>query len=214
MAWTRKNSASLRKTADVQRRIEETVADLTREQTLISDANAAHERLSGEQERIEAAREGEEEARSQAASDLESANDAVGAHEGTISTLTQQVAETEAKRGSLERREQEVDNRHQRLGTRLSELREEHGRLSADAPEADALHDAERDIASRQVTAETAEAENQAAEAARLAAQGKLEEARQVMNGRTRRRDQTRSRERRIIEASRHRRSGHVPTID
>jgi chromosome segregation protein len=169
-------------TADVQRRIEETVADLTREQTLISDANAAHERLSGEQARIEAAREGEEEARSQAASNLETANDAVGAHEGTISTLTQQVAETEAKRGSLERREQEIDNRHKRLGARLSELREEHGRLSADAPEADALHDAERDITSRQQTAETAEAENQAAEAARLTAQGTLEEARQVMN--------------------------------
>jgi len=169
-------------TADVQRRIEETVADLTREETLISDANAAHERLSGEQGRIEDAREGEEEARTQAADNLKTASEAVTSHEGTISTLTEQVAETEARRGSLERREQEVDDRHQRLQTRLMELREEHTRLSADAPEADALHDAERDIASRQETAETAEAENQAAEAARLAAQGKLEETRQAMN--------------------------------
>lgn len=169
-------------TADVQRRIEETVADLTREETLISDANAAHERLSGEQGRIEAAREGEEEARSQAATNLETANEAVSAHEGTISTLTERVAETEARRGSLERREQEVDNRHKRLQSRLTELRTEHARLSADAPEADALHDAERDIASRQETAEAAEAENQTAEAARLTAQGKLEETRQVMN--------------------------------
>lgn len=169
-------------TADVQRRIEETVADLTREQTLISDANAAHERLSGEQGRIEAAREGEEEARSQAAGNLEAANEAVSAHEGTISTLTQRVAETEARRGSLERREHEVDNRHQRLQSRLSELREEHTRLSADAPEADALHDAQLNITSRQETAEAAEADNQAAEAARLTAQGALEETRQVMN--------------------------------
>lgn len=169
-------------TADVQRRIEETVADLTREETLISDANAAHERLSGEQNRIEAAREGEEEARSQAATNLETASQAVTSHEGTINTLTQRVAESEARRGSLERREKEIDNRHQRLQMRLTELREEHSRLSADAPEADALHDAERNIASRQETAETAETENQAAEAARLESQGKLEETRQVMN--------------------------------
>lgn len=169
-------------TADVQRRIEETVADVTREQTLISDANAAHERLSGEQGRIEAAREGEEQAQAQAATDLTAANEAVSAHEGTISTLTQRVAETEARRNALARRQQEVEARQQKLQSRLGELRSEHTRLSADAPEADALHDAERNIASRQQTLAAAETENQTAEAARVAAQATLEDNRQVMN--------------------------------
>ena len=168
--------------ADTQQRIEETVADVTREQSLISDAAAANERLTEERNGIIAMRDGEEENRAKAKQDLSVAGDEVSNLEGALNTLTQRVAENEARRGALERRIADFESRAERLANRAQELRNEHARLEADAPEAEALADAERD-AERQGTAlNDAQQILTDAEAARAAAEQTREAARQRLN--------------------------------
>ena len=149
---------------DTRSRIEETIADTTREQSLISDAEAAHARLAEEQSGIEAAREGEEQNRAKAQEDLSTAGEAVQAHENELSGLTQRVADSEARRGSLERRREELTQRQTRLTGRLEELRSEHARLEADAPEAEAMAHAEADMTRTQSAVEDARAMLEAAE--------------------------------------------------
>ena len=167
---------------DTRRRIEETIADTTREQSLISDAEAAHTRLAEEQAQIEAAREGEEENRAKAQEELTNAGAAVEAHETELSGLTQRVADTEARRGSLERRLEEFTSRQTRLSGRLDEMRAEHARLEADAPEADAMNDAEADVTRAQGAVEDAQAVLETAEHAHRQAEADRETRRATLN--------------------------------
>ena len=171
--------------ADTRHRIEETIADTAREQSLITDAEAAGARLLEEQTGITAAREGEEENRAKAKSELETAGTAVEAHETSLSGLTQRVADTEARRNAMQRRVEEVTNRENRLGQRLGELNDERQRLEADAPEADALSDAEAHqeksvgaVADAQAILEAAEQTHKAAEADREANRAAFNDAR------------------------------------
>ena len=167
---------------ETQRRIEETVADITREQSLISDAEAAHTRLTEERTGIDAARSGEDETRAEAKQALEAAGEAVGAHEGTLGELTQRVAESEARQNSLARRTDELQTRSARLQARKAELSDEKQKLEADAPEAEALSDAERDLARRQTDVADATVMLQDAETARQAGERTREAARQTLN--------------------------------
>ncbi|MCK5778284.1 MAG: chromosome segregation protein SMC [Rhodospirillales bacterium] len=167
---------------DTRSRIEETIADTTREQSLISDAEAAHARLAEEQSGIEAAREGEEQNRAKAQEDLSTAGEAVQAHENELSGLTQRVADSEARRGSLERRREELTQRQTRLAGRLEELRSEHARLEADAPEAEAMADAEADMTRTQSAVEDARAMLEEAEESHKAAEGERERLRGILN--------------------------------
>jgi chromosome segregation protein len=171
--------------ADTRHRIEETIADTAREQSLITDAEAAGARLLEEQAGITAAREGEEENRARAKAELEAAGTAVEAHETSLSGLTQRVADTEARRNAMQRRVEEVTNRENRLGQRLGELSDERQRLEADAPEADALSDAEAHqeksvgaVADAQAILEAAEQSHKAAEADREANRAAFNDAR------------------------------------
>lgn len=171
--------------ADTRHRIEETIADTAREQSLITDAEAAGARLLEEQTGITAAREGEEENRAKAKSELEAAGTAVEAHETSLSGLTQRVADTEARRNAMQRRVEEVTNRENRLGQRLGELNDERQRLEADAPEADALSDAEAHqeksvgaVTDAQAILEAAEQTHKAAEADREANRAAFNDAR------------------------------------
>lgn len=168
--------------ADTQQRIEETVADVTREESLISDAAAANERLTAERESIIAMRDGEQENRKQAASDLEAAGTAVSELEGALNTLTQQVAESEARANAFQRRVSDFESRAERLAGRAAQLREEHTRLEADAPEADALADAERDAARQETDLAEAGQTLANAETARGDAEQAREAARQRLN--------------------------------
>ena len=171
--------------ANTRHRIEETIADTAREQSLITDAEAAGARLLEEQAGITAAREGEEENRARAKAELEAAGTAVEAHETSLSGLTQRVADTEARRNAMQRRVEEVTNRENRLGQRLGELSDERQRLEADAPEADALSDAEAHqeksvgaVADAQAILEAAEQSYKAAEADREANRAAFNDAR------------------------------------
>ena len=168
--------------ADTQHRIEETIADSTREQTLISDAEAAHARLLEERAGIEAAREGEEENRTKAATDLSTAAEAVEAHEGSLSTLTERVANTEARSNALQRRVGEVENRKLRLSDRQSQLNNEQARLIADAPEADAMAEAEADITRATEAVSNANAILKGAEESRQTAEAARETTRTALN--------------------------------
>ena len=168
--------------ADTRHRIEETIADTAREQSLISDAEAAQARLLEEQNGITAAREGEEENRAQAKSNLEAAGSAVEAHETTLSALTQRVAETEARRNSLQRRVEEVANRENRFGIRLGEMKNERERLEADAPEADALADTEAHMGRLQEAVTDTHALLESAEQAQKAAEAEREGTRAALN--------------------------------
>jgi len=168
--------------ADTRHRIEETIADTAREQSLIADAEAAHARLAEEHAAIEAAREGEEENRTRAATELAEAGQAVDAHETALSGLTQRVADTEARRNSLQRRLDDLTQRRTRLGGRLEELTGERARLEADAPEADAMGDAEADMSRTQAAVEDARAMLEAAEQAHQAAEAERETFRATLN--------------------------------
>lgn len=168
--------------ADTQQRIEETVADVTREQSLISDAAAANERLTEEKSNIIAMRDGEDEHRAKAKGDLEAAGEAVTGLEGNLNELTKRVAENEARKGALERRIADFDARAQRLANRARDLREEHARLEADAPEADALAEAEQAAAQGETALTEAQQVLTDAETARGTAEQAREAARQRLN--------------------------------
>jgi chromosome segregation protein len=168
--------------ADTRHRIEETIADTAREQSLITDAEAAHARLAEEQAGIEAAREGEEENRARAKTELGDAGSAVDAHEASLAELTQRVADTEARRNSLTRRVDEVAQRQSRLAARKQELSDERTRLEADAPEADALGDAEAHLARTQAAVDDTHAMLEAAEQAHRTAESERETHRTTLN--------------------------------
>ncbi len=130
---------------ETQNRIEETIADMAREQALIADAKAAQERLAAETSAIETARAGEDGYRAEATEALNAANVTVNETEASLSALTQQVADAEARRAAMERTLADIDVRKDRLERRRHELNEQKQRLEADAPEAEAYADAERD---------------------------------------------------------------------
>ena len=167
---------------DTQNRIDETIADVTREQSLINDAGQANERLVWERQKIEEMRAGEDDNRAKAAADLAAAGDAVGEHETALSELTERVADTEARNTSLTRRVGEVEGRAGRLQTRADELRAERARLESDAPEADALADAERDSERASTAVDDAAQILADAETARQAGEGERETARAALN--------------------------------
>ncbi len=166
--------------ADTQRRIEETVADTAREDTLIADALAAIERLNGEHADIEKAREGEGETLAAAAADLETAENAVTEHENVLSELTERVANAEARRTALNRRAGELADRRERLAKRAADLAAERERLEADAPEAEAMADAEREVAKGTLEIENAQSALANAETARQTAEQAREDTRRA----------------------------------
>ncbi len=170
---------------ETQTRIEETIADIAREQALVADATAAQERLAAERTAIEAAREGETDARTDAAAALDAATVQVNETDTALSALTQQVADAEARRAALERTVAEIDSRRNRLESRQRELDAQKQGLEADAPEAEAYADAERDAArtadaltDARETATTAEDTRRTIEAERETLRAALNDAR------------------------------------
>ncbi len=124
-------------------RLEQVNADSERERTIASDATAAIERLNNERTEIDAARDGEVEARETAASDLAEANQAVEKIEAAVTALTEKVAGIEARRDSLARRITELTQRRDRLQARAEEIDAQKLALEADSPDAGELNEAE-----------------------------------------------------------------------
>jgi chromosome segregation protein len=136
---------------DARRRLEQLDADKTREQALAADALAATERLGTERTEIEAAREGEAEAREAAEAELVQADAAVAEIEGRLAELTERVATIDARRAGLGQRIGEVTQRRDRLTLRANEIAAQLTRLAAESPDAAELSEAEQALGHHQV---------------------------------------------------------------
>ena len=168
--------------AEAERRREQILADIGREETLAADAEAAGQRLAEETTSIEAAdREsaGLAEAASRA---LEAAEAAVAEAEAELLTLGQQIATGEARETSLARRAEELTLRLQRLDLRRAEIASERAPLEEAAKDNSARRAAEAALAEAEASLAEAEAAAGEAATARGAATAKLAALREPMD--------------------------------
>jgi len=158
--------------ADGRVRLDETAADLQREQALITDGDAALKRLAEEKGRIDTPQEGEENARAEAAQDLAAANAQVEKLDDKLTGLTTEVANDEARRNGLALKIEDLKVRKERLTARGRDIAEQRERLETEVPDAAALAEAEWHFEDARTKLEQAQAGVDAAEQARTEAVG------------------------------------------
>jgi chromosome segregation protein len=153
--------------SDNTTRLEQIAADRAREETLVSDAKAAVERLEGERSEIEKSREGEDSTREAAAKAAEEVSTEVNARDDALTQITQQIAHDEARRASLTRTVNEAEQRVDRLATRAAEANEQHAALEAESVDWKALEAAEETLTETQTALEQARQDVEKAESGR-----------------------------------------------
>ncbi len=99
-------------------RLEQVTADLDRERALVTDAESALGNLSDERARLQAAQQGEQDARAAAEAALAEVAATVESLDAELTELTSRVAADEARRTALRRTLGELDAREQRLAAR------------------------------------------------------------------------------------------------
>ncbi len=164
-------------TAAAQARLEQMASDITREQELAADAQAALARLEAERDEIHAAQAGEEAAQAEIAAALSAARTEVETHEANLTRLTQQIAADEAQRAALTRRSEEARERLARLTERQQEIARNIAALEAEKVSAEvsaeieeAVREAEASVARTREASEAAETELRHAQEAETAA--------------------------------------------
>lgn len=150
-------------------RLEQIAADRAREETLISDAHAAVERLEGERAEIEKSREGEDGTRETAAKAAEEVSAKVLTLDENLNKFTQKIAHDEARRASLARTVNEAEQRVDRLAARAAEANQQHAQLESESVDWKALESAEETLTESQTTLEQARQDVEKAEAGRSA---------------------------------------------
>jgi chromosome segregation protein len=175
--------------SDTTTRLEQVAADRAREETLISDAHSAVERLIGERNDIEKAQEGEESSRDTAAKAAEEVSDEVHKLDENLTQITQQVAQDEARRASLTRSVNEAEQRADRLAARAAEANEQHAQLESESVDWNALKkseqtmvDVQEALALARQNVEKAEAARQPLDEAERDTVKTLQEAQSVLN--------------------------------
>jgi chromosome segregation protein len=153
--------------SDITTRLEQVAADRAREETLVSDAHLAVERLISERNDIEKAQEGEEESRDIAAKAAEEVSDEVHKFDETLNQITQQVAQDEARRASLTRTVSESEQRAGRLAARAAEANEQHAQLESESVDWKALEATEQTMVEAQEAVALARQNVEKAEAGR-----------------------------------------------
>jgi chromosome segregation protein len=165
-------------------RLAQLAADLAREEELAADARAALAGLEEERAAIAAAQAQEGAAQHEAATALAASLAELGALEGELTRLTEQVAAEEAQRASLQRQQHEAHERLARLAQRRDEIERQRRALAAEAIDpaltaaaAAALAAAEAEVERSRAAAEAAEQALRSAQAAEAAAREPLQQA-------------------------------------
>ena len=143
---------------DCETRLEQVAQDMGREQTLAADAAAAIDLLEAERAATMAACSGEEIEQAEAATRLSAATDAVETMDAELARLTQQVAEIEARRVSLERTRTDLSVRVGRIEARLREIGEQRQAAEAEAIAEAQVADVEAELTQALAALESARA--------------------------------------------------------
>ncbi|HUD52765.1 chromosome segregation SMC family protein [Parvibaculum sp.] len=162
-------------------RLDQISQDLARERHLIEDTRSAIQRLDAESEELNAAADGQDEARMMAEARVEETQASLATREGELDNLNQEIARLAAERQSLERSIEAARARIEKLMRQLDEIAVEQASL-ADAAEKQAeiaLQSSELEMAAQRM--EEAERAALDAEDARTRAQEAEKAAREPM---------------------------------
>jgi len=132
---------------EVERHLEQSRQDMERERSLAEDAAAARTRLEEERAELLQDSEGEEAACEAAAACVDAAKDKVEIDEAAQASLTEAIAEAEARQRELDRSVEELQRRRQRLQDRMSDLRAQREELASQAEALEAAEAAEEAVA-------------------------------------------------------------------
>ncbi len=169
-------------TAEAERRREQILADIGREETLAADADAAGQRLAEEAISIELAESEAAGLAEEASRALAAAETAAAEAEAELLTLGQQIATGEARETSLARRAEELTLRLQRLEMRRAEIAGERAPLEEAAKDNSIRRAAEAALTEAETALAEAETAAGEAAAARGAAAAKLAGLREPMD--------------------------------
>ncbi|MCG8508831.1 MAG: chromosome segregation protein SMC, partial [Rhodospirillales bacterium] len=158
-------------------RLNQIDSDVERERGLADDAATAMRRLESETTEIVAAREGEEGAREEAKTRLETVRAAVNEQESRHGELTARIAEDEAQRTTLARRIEEQQRRAENLAKRAAEISEQRASLEARAVNRPEIEATEKSLQDAAGEAEKARARLEEMAETRLAADAAAREA-------------------------------------
>ncbi|CAK0749289.1 Chromosome partition protein Smc [uncultured Gammaproteobacteria bacterium] len=147
-----------------RRRLAQAAVDLQRERLLADDAGAALARLSEEQETLTFAQEEELELHEAATEALAEVCEAVERLDRELTRLTEQVAADEARRTTLTRQGQDLDQRLTGLDRRLVEQRQQRAKLEQELSGHADLTEAEEEVAAAEERLEHARHESETAE--------------------------------------------------
>ncbi|SCA57384.1 Chromosome partition protein Smc [Candidatus Terasakiella magnetica] len=128
---------------ELQRRLHQAEQDLERETDFSKDAQAAHTRLENERENILVQGEDDDMLREEALERLEIIKEEVANREERINELTEEVAQSEAKRNSLKNRLNELASQLSKLQVRKDDLQRQKNELEATRISQDDLMQAE-----------------------------------------------------------------------
>ena len=161
-------------------RRDQIAADITREQGLTAEAEAALARLTGERTEIERASSGEAELIEAANSALDQARDRATEVESELATLAEQVASGDAQLAAIERELSDLTARANRRRLQHATASEERDALATDGLDLAVLAEAAEAVAA--IEAQLAEARNDldAAEQTRTGVDGQREAAREL----------------------------------
>jgi chromosome segregation protein len=168
-------------TSEAERRHSQIGDDVSREQALAGDADAAGTRLVEEGEAIEAAEAGAAAQAEDAARALNTAEAAVAESETELLNVSQAVATGEAREAELIRRIEELGQRIARLRQRREEIAAERAPVEAALSDNAQRQAAQHQLADHEDQRARAEAEAESAATARAATAGYLAAAREPM---------------------------------
>ncbi len=161
----------LRRRDELQRRLAQLAEDIAREERLIADNAGILARLDGEEEELKGVLAEVDDRAAEARERLEDANETLVASEANLARLTAERAEAQARRNQIERTLRDLSERQARFARQLSDQ-------TRDLDEVDRQMAALPDPREKRGQVEAAEAALEEAEAAIIAVEESLAEAR------------------------------------
>ena len=155
---------------ETKRELGQIAADTEREAALDTDAKEALARLADEKARIETERQDEEATRQEATDAFEQARGELTERENALTALTERLAMAEARRTTLTRQHDEVQQRLARLRNRSDEIGAEREKITAEMQQQAALQIAEKEVQDAEAAVESARRDLDAADDARTTA--------------------------------------------
>ncbi|MFD1380682.1 AAA family ATPase [Fodinicurvata halophila] len=132
--------------SQAEARLAQIDSDLKRAQSLSEDAAEARTRLDEEQNRLQKAGQGDDEARQEAIARRDALAAELTAREEEIAAQAEAIANDEARRSTLERRLADMAERHRRLEERIAQQSDEERDLRAQRPAQEAMDHAAADL--------------------------------------------------------------------